>query len=128
MVWVGFVCLFDSSVHFIFLLARSFARSFVRSVGCSFGRSVGRSIGHSLFQLNAINFISATPADVSLLMQLGVDGVFVGSGIFKSDQPRKRGKAMAESVTHYNNPDKIAELSEDLGAAMSGPTYTKSGK
>lgn len=82
-------------------------------------------------RLPVVNFAAgglATPADVSLLMQLGVDGVFVGSGIFKSDQPRKRGKAMAESVTHYNNPDKIAELSEDLGAAMSGPTYTKSGK
>ena len=68
-------------------------------------------------------FVLATPADVSLLMQLGVDGVFVGSGIFKSGRPEKRAKAMAEAVTHYNNPKKLAELSEDLGDAMSGPTY-----
>lgn len=62
----------------------------------------------------------ATPADVALLMQLGVDGVFVGSGIFKSDNPKKRAKAMALAVTHYNNPKKLAELSEDLGEAMFG--------
>ena len=62
----------------------------------------------------------ATPADVALLMQLGVDGVFVGSGIFKSDNPKKRAKAMAQAVTHYNNPKKLAELSEDLGEAMFG--------
>ena len=68
-------------------------------------------------------FMLATPADVSLLMQLGVDGVFVGSGIFKSGRPEKRAKAMAEAVTHYNNAKKLAELSEDLGDAMSGPTY-----
>jgi len=65
----------------------------------------------------------ATPADVSLLMQLGVDGVFVGSGIFKSSCPEKRAKAMAAAVTYFNKPEKIAELSEDLGQAMSGPTY-----
>jgi len=77
-------------------------------------------------RLPVVNFAAgglATPADVSLLMQLGVDGVFVGSGIFKSGQPEKRAKAMAEAVTHYNNPSKLAELSEDLGEAMSGPTY-----
>jgi len=77
-------------------------------------------------RLPVVNFAAgglATPADVSLLMQLGVDGVFVGSGIFKSDCPEKRAKAMASAVTYYNQPEKIAELSEDLGAAMSGPTY-----
>ena len=68
-------------------------------------------------------FMLATPADVSMLMQLGVDGVFVGSGIFKSEIPEKRAKAMAEAVTHYNDPKKLAELSEDLGDAMSGPAY-----
>ena len=67
--------------------------------------------------------IIATPADVSLLMQLGVDGVFVGSGIFKSAEPEKRAKAMAAAVTYYNKPEKLAELSTDLGPAMSGPTY-----
>ena len=59
-------------------------------------------------------------------MQLGVDGVFVGSGIFKSENPVKRAKAMAEAVTYYKDPVKLAELSEDLGEAMSGPTHHKS--
>lgn len=74
-------------------------------------------------RLPVVNFAAgglATPADVSLLMQLGVDGVFVGSGIFKSANPSKRAHAMALSVTYYNNPAKIAELSEDLGQAMFG--------
>ena len=70
--------------------------------------------------LNLFLFLIATPADVALLMQLGVDGVFVGSGIFKSDNPKKRAWAMAQAVTHYNNPKKLAELSEDLGEAMFG--------
>jgi len=77
-------------------------------------------------RLPVVNFAAgglATPADVALLMQLGVDGVFVGSGIFKSSNPEKRAKAMAQAVTHYNDPAKVAELSEDLGEAMSGPTY-----
>ena len=62
--------------------------------------------------------IVATPADVGLLMQLGVDGVFVGSGIFKSTNPSKRAKAMVQAVTHYNDPKILAEVSEDLGEAM----------
>lgn len=62
----------------------------------------------------------ATPADVAMLMQLGVDGVFVGSGIFKSSNPEKRAKAMVQAATHYNNPKLLAELSEDLGEAMVG--------
>ncbi|XP_048582214.1 pyridoxal 5'-phosphate synthase subunit SNZERR isoform X2 [Nematostella vectensis] len=76
-----------------------------------------------LGRLPVVNFAAgglATPADVSLLMQLGVDGVFVGSGIFRSGNPAKRAWAMAQAVTHYNNPKKLAELSEDLGEAMSG--------
>jgi len=75
-------------------------------------------------RLPVVNFAAgglATPADVSLLMQLGVDGVFVGSGIFKSENPTPRAKAMAEAVTYYNDPKKLAELSEGLGKAMSGP-------
>lgn len=63
-------------------------------------------------------FTLATPADASLLMQLGVDGCFVGSGIFKSNNPEKRARAMVEAVTHYNDPNKLAEVSEDLGEAM----------
>lgn len=65
-------------------------------------------------------FFVATPADVSLLMQLGVDGVFVGSGIFKSDNPEKRAKAMVQAVTHYNDPKLLADVSEDLGEPMVG--------
>ena len=62
----------------------------------------------------------ATPADVSLLMQLGVDGVFVGSGIFKSSCPQKRARAMAQAVTHYKDSSILADLSSDLGTAMFG--------
>ena len=74
-----------------------------------------------LGRLPVVNFAAgglATPADVSLLMQLGVDGVFVGSGIFKSADPEKRARAMVQAVTHYDNPKKLAEVSEDLGQPM----------
>ena len=62
----------------------------------------------------------ATPADAALMMQLGADGVFVGSGIFKSGNPAKRAAAIVQAVTNYNDPKKLAELSEDLGPAMVG--------
>ncbi len=62
----------------------------------------------------------ATPADAALMMQLGMDGVFVGSGIFKSGDPEKRGKAIVRAVTHFNNPDILAEVSTDLGEPMVG--------
>ena len=62
----------------------------------------------------------ATPADAALMMQLGAEGVFVGSGIFKSGDPMKRAKAIVNSVANYNSPDILAELSEDLGEAMVG--------
>ncbi|XP_052824270.1 pyridoxal 5'-phosphate synthase subunit SNZERR isoform X1 [Octopus bimaculoides] len=78
-------------------------------------------------RLPVVNFAAggiATPADVSLLMQLGVDGVFVGSGIFKSSLPEKRARAMAQAVTHYNEPSVLAELSENLGEAMFGIPHT----
>merc|ERR1739838_305516 len=76
-----------------------------------------------LGRLPVTNFAAgglATPADVSLLMQLGVDGVFVGSGIFKSNCPKKRAEAMAQAVLHYNDPETLAAISEDLGEAMVG--------
>lgn len=76
-------------------------------------------------KLPVVNFAAggvATPADAALMMQLGVDGVFVGSGIFKSGDPVKRGKAIVQAVTHYNNPKVLAEVSTDLGAAMVGIT------
>ncbi|HEX2022776.1 MAG TPA: pyridoxal 5'-phosphate synthase lyase subunit PdxS, partial [Candidatus Thermoplasmatota archaeon] len=62
----------------------------------------------------------ATPADAALMMQLGNDGVFVGSGIFKSDNPRPRAKAIVEAVTHWDDPKVIAEVSKDIGVPMRG--------
>lgn len=70
----------------------------------------------------------ATPADVAMLMQLGVDGVFVGSGIFKSGNPEKRAKAIVQAATHFNNPKLLAEVSEDLGEAMVGINCDKNFK
>ncbi|KLO14206.1 vitamin B6 biosynthesis protein, partial [Schizopora paradoxa] len=67
----------------------------------------------------------ATPADAALMMQLGCDGVFVGSGIFNSGDPAKRARAIVQAVTHYNNPKVLAEVSEDLGEAMVGLTIDK---
>ena len=74
-------------------------------------------------RLPVVNFAAggiATPADAAIMMQLGSDGVFVGSGIFKSDNPEKRAKAIVEAVAHYDEPDVIAEVSKDLGDAMVG--------
>lgn len=62
----------------------------------------------------------ATPADASLMMQLGAESVFVGSGIFKSDDPAERARAIVIATTHFNNPDKVAKASEGLGDAMHG--------
>jgi pyridoxal 5'-phosphate synthase pdxS subunit len=76
-----------------------------------------------LGRLPVVNFAAggvATPADAALMMQLGVDGVFVGSGIFKSGDPARRGKAIVEAVTHYNNPNILAEISKNLGEPMVG--------
>jgi pyridoxal 5'-phosphate synthase pdxS subunit len=73
--------------------------------------------------LPVVNFAAggiATPADAALMMQLGSDGVFVGSGIFKSADPAKRAKAIVEAVAHYEDPSWIARVSEGLGSAMSG--------
>lgn len=74
-----------------------------------------------LGRLPVVNFAAggiATPADAALMMQLGSDGVFVGSGIFKSKDPAKRAKAIVQATTNYNNPDVIAKVSEGLGEAM----------
>ena len=65
-------------------------------------------------------FRSATPADAALMRQLGAEGVFVGSGIFKSGNPEKRAKAIVRAVQNYNDPKILAEVSEDLGEAMVG--------
>jgi pyridoxal 5'-phosphate synthase pdxS subunit len=74
-------------------------------------------------KLPVVNFAAggvATPADAALMMQLGADGVFVGSGIFKSGDPKKRAKAIVEAVTHYNDSSILAKVSEDLGESMVG--------
>jgi len=74
-------------------------------------------------RMPVVNFAAggvATPADAALMMQLGVDGVFVGSGIFKSGNPAKRAKAIVDSVTHFNNPEILAKISENLGEPMVG--------
>ena len=78
---------------------------------------------HANGKLPVVNFAAggvATPADAALMMQLGAEGVFVGSGIFKSGNPAKRAAAIVQAVTNYNDAAKLAELSEDLGPAMVG--------
>ena len=78
---------------------------------------------HEHGKLPVVNFAAggvATPADAALMMQLGAEGVFVGSGIFKSGDPVKRAAAIVKAVTNYQNPQILAEISEDLGEAMVG--------
>lgn len=78
---------------------------------------------HDHGKLPVVNFAAggvATPADAALMMQLGAEGVFVGSGIFKSGNPAKRAAAIVKAVTNFNDPKVVAEVSEDLGEAMVG--------
>ena len=78
-----------------------------------------RQLGH----LPVVNFAAggiATPADAALMMQLGVDGIFVGSGIFKSGDPAKRAAAIVKAAANYDNPRVLAEISRNLGEAMVG--------
>jgi len=94
--------------------------SFAKEIGAPYNivletRELGR--------LPVVNFAAggiATPADAALMMQLGVDGVFVGSGIFKSGNPAKRADAIVKATTHYNDPEILAEVSRNLGEAMVG--------
>ena len=70
-----------------------------------------------------VNFVAggiATPADAALAMQLGAEGVFVGSGIFKSEDPARTARAIVQATTHFDNPQIIAEVSKGLGKAMPG--------
>ena len=81
----------------------------------------------ALGRLPVVNFAAggvATPADAALMMQLGVDGVFVGSGIFKSGNPEQRAKAIVKAVTHYNDGKILADVSRNLGEAMVGINVT----
>ena len=78
---------------------------------------------HESGRLPVVNFAAggvATPADAALMMQLGADGVFVGSGIFKSEDPERRARAIVKATTHYNDPKLIAEASRGLGEPMRG--------
>ncbi len=78
---------------------------------------------HEHGKLPVVNFAAggvATPADAALMMQLGAEGVFVGSGIFKSGNPKKRAEAIVKAVTNFDRPDILAQVSEDLGEAMVG--------
>lgn len=78
---------------------------------------------HEHGKLPVVNFAAggvATPADAALMMQLGAEGVFVGSGIFKSGDPKKRAEAIVKAVTYFDRPDILAQVSEDLGEAMVG--------
>ena len=78
---------------------------------------------HETGRLPVVNFAAggiATPADAAMMMQLGAEGVFVGSGIFKSGNPAKRAQAIVKAVTNYQDADMLAALSEDLGEALVG--------
>ncbi len=82
-------------------------------------------------KLPVVNFSAggiATPADAAMMMQLGAEGVFVGSGIFKSKNPAKRAAAIVKAVTHYDNPEIVAKVSKSLGEAMPGLEIQKIGK
>ena len=94
--------------------------SYAKEIGAPFDLVVRV---HAEGKLPVVNFAAggiATPADAALMMQLGSEGVFVGSGIFKSSNPRKMAKAIVKATTFYNKPDVLAEVSEDLGDAMYG--------
>ncbi len=96
--------------------------TFAKNIGAPFELCLEtRKLG----RLPVVNFAAggiATPADAALMMQLGVDGVFVGSGIFKSGDPAKRASAIVKATTHYNEPKLLAEISRNLGEAMVGRT------
>ena len=107
----------------------------IRQISCMrkdelFGIAKNMQVPHELIlyisenaKLPVVNFSAggvATPADAALMMQLGADGVFVGSGIFKSGDPAKRAAAIVKAVANFDNPAALAELSEDLGEAMVG--------
>jgi pyridoxal 5'-phosphate synthase pdxS subunit len=94
--------------------------TFAKEIGAPYALVVEAA---KLGRLPVVNFAAggvATPADAALMMQLGVDGVFVGSGIFKSGDPAKRAAAIVKATTHFNDPDLLVEASRNLGEAMVG--------
>lgn len=104
------------------------ARHMPREELVSFAREIGAPLElvlqvRELGRLPVVNFAAggiATPADAALMMQLGMDGVFVGSGIFKSGDPARRARAIVQAVTHFDDAQTLARISENLGEAMSG--------
>lgn len=104
------------------------ARHMPREELVAFAREIGAPLElvlrvRELGRLPVVNFAAggiATPADAALMMQLGMDGVFVGSGIFKSADPARRARAIVEAVTHHDDPQILARISGNLGGAMSG--------
>ncbi|MCD6542063.1 MAG: pyridoxal 5'-phosphate synthase lyase subunit PdxS [Thermoplasmata archaeon] len=128
----------------LYILSEEYTQSYAKSAEAILGREIDSNtpvygdylyddIKEEIFgilkeirklqRLPVVNFAAggiATPADAALMMQLGSDGVFVGSGIFKSSDPEKRAKAIVEAVTHFDEPEVIAEVSKDLGEAMPG--------
>lgn len=110
----------QSSIRAIAAMDKTELFSYAKQIGAPYElvKSINET-GH----LPVVNFAAggvATPADAALMMQLGMDGVFVGSGIFKSADPAKRARAIVRAVTHYKDAAVIAEVSEDLGSAMVG--------
>jgi pyridoxal 5'-phosphate synthase pdxS subunit len=94
--------------------------AFAKQIGAPYEQVVETK---KLGRMPVVNFAAggiATPADAALMMQLGVDGVFVGSGIFKSGDPAKRAAAIVKATTHFNDPYILAEVSRNLGEAMVG--------
>ena len=103
-------------------------RAFARELGCSYELLKDTA---QKGRLPVVNFAAggvATPADAALMMQLGCDGVFVGSGIFKSGDAKARAKAIVQAVTHYKDPKVLAEVSEGLGEAMVGLNVSSMGE
>lgn len=113
--------------------ATSLGATTIRNTTKVFGEYTLQQVKHDLYQilkvirqkqrLPVVNFAAggvATPADAAIMMQLGSDGVFVGSGIFKSENPAKRAKAIVEAVANYNDPEIIAEYSSNLGEPIVG--------
>ena len=128
----------------LYILSEEYTQSYAKSAEAILGREIDSNtpvygdylyddIKEGIFEilkevrklqrLPVVNFAAggiATPADAALMMQLGSDGVFVGSGIFKSSDPEKRARAIVEAVIHFDEPEVIAEVSKDLGEAMPG--------
>lgn len=109
-----------SEIHRISSLSSEYLMNEAKNMGVSI--EVLKYV-HSHKALPVVNFAAggiATPADAAMMMQLGCDGVFVGSGIFKSGDPVRRAEAIVQAVTHYKDRDKLAEISQNLGEAMVG--------